>query len=286
MVERQFVEQFELSKRTMNPVVAASRSLLLVTAILLGVPHVGQECDDLKGHDLTVCLTLMVCMSLEENKARNQCLEVTRQILDKHEAQSATGNPAESVEVRPTTEELEPSAEPKRANRVGTLEIVDKPVTVETETGSEMSTSAPQATNIEGTDTQKSLGRRLFSWMRRGERKAREDNNKEAGLTRDGVPKQFAATVVAVAPSGYNDLLVVLSNGFVFIASRAKQSRIDVGHVIVAKKKEGLSGSQSFLFYGRGASVDALRVACEHTNPSRKTRDRCDFAARRFDEQD
>ena len=258
-----------------------ARGCLLLVACLFAVPQSAQECEELEGNDLTVCLTLMVCMALDEAKARNQCLEVARQVLDQHDAQmeQSAQNPAEEVSEQVTTEPVLVEEVPDLVEQT-----VDDPVDVEQQTS--MSSEplegmqSDESTRVEATKPSR-VGR-LFSWMRRGDGGSAEERqaNEEPEVSKDGVPKQFAATVVTVSKAGYNDALVVLSNRYVFIITRARQSRIEPGDVIVARKKEGLSGRQSFLFYGRGASVDARRVDCGHVDPSRQTKRRCEFAAR------
>lgn len=251
-------------------------------ACLIGSSLTAQECDELEGEDLTVCLTLMVCMGLEEVKARNQCLEVARQVLDQHDAQK---EPSEQevtvsddtsdaitdqvfVEETPNVDEEQVQDLPNEAERATSTSVTSQPI--QTDEKSNVDASRPGRVG------------RWFSWMRRGDKTDSEVDVEEIGITKDGVPKQFAATVVAVTKAGYNDALVVLSNRYVFIVSRARQSRIEPGDVIVARKKEGLSGRLSFLFYGRGASVDAHRVDCSHFDPARQTRRRCEFASRQL----
>ncbi|MCY3858640.1 MAG: hypothetical protein OXG25_07005 [Gammaproteobacteria bacterium] len=254
--------------------------LLFLFVCVWSVSLPAQECDELEGDDLTVCLTLMVCMALDEAKARNQCLEVARQVLDQHDAQKEASKQVEQViedEDTVTTARATEETTPVLMEEPVQDQPMDKqllPTTAETSQSVQSATSRTEA-------TRGSRVGRLFSWMRRGDRNnAEEIDQEDAGLTKDGVPKQFAATVVAVSQAGYNDALVVLSNRYVFVVSRARQSRIGPGDVIVARKKEGLSGRLSFLFYGRGASVDAHRVECGHVDPSRQTRRRCEFAAR------
>ncbi len=260
------------------------RVCLLLIACVFGVSAAAQECDELEGDDLTVCLTLMVCMALDEDKARNQCLEVARQVLDQREAQK---EPSDQDE---TTSEVETEAITEQ------VIVEETPVLVEDVSQDQESVARePTATektvketmsSVELEQEQAQRGNRvgrLFSWMRRGSGRNNEEVDEvDIGVTKDGVPKQFAATVVSVSKAGYNDALIVLSNRYVFIVSRARQSRIEPGDVIVARKKEGLSGRLSFLFYGRGASVDAHRVECGHVEPSRQTRRRCSFAARQL----
>ena len=253
---------------------------LFLIACVWNVSLSAQECDELEGDDLTVCLTLMVCMALDEAKARNQCLEVARQVLDQYDAQRDPSRQADQV----VEEAVLSPSEDVVADEMPTLEeetVQDRLAGERVPTAAD--TTSPTLTT-EASSTDVSRGGRIgrwFSWMRRGDRDdAAEVDDEDFGLTKDGVPKQFAATVVAVSTAGYNDALVVLSNGYVFVVSRVRQSRIEPGDVIVARKKEGLSGRLSFLFYGRGASVDAHRVDCDHVDPSRQTRRRCEFAAR------
>lgn len=259
-------------------------SFLLIVCVC-GVTATAQECDELEGDDLTVCLTLMVCMALDEDRARNQCLEVARQVLDQRDAQKETsekgeteaGVEAESIPEQVVVEEIPDQVE----------DTTREPDPIATEPGATKEKEATQELVVfEPEEEEAERGKRVgrwFSWMRRGgSRNAEEADEAEVGVTKDGVPKQFAATVVSVSKAGYNDALVVLSNRYVFIVSRARQSRIEPGDVIVARKKEGLSGRLSFLFYGRGASVDAHRVECGHVEPSRQTQRRCAFAARQL----
>ena len=260
-----------------------ARWVVMSLLCLVGFPHSAQEeCDDLTGDDLTVCLTLMVCMGLEDNKAQNQCLEVARQLLDKRDSQVEAEEPEASTAP-------EPVKEPEIQDEVEAT-IVDEPVVreepqIEEDLSAESEEQSVVVDESAATEKRSFVGR-LISPFRRGDRSKLDQTavNEEPELTVDGVPKQFAATVIAKAKAGYNDELLVLSNGYVFLVSRAKQSRIDVDDVIVAKKKEGLSGRNAFFFYGRGATADATRVLCEHTQPSRKTRERCEYAARHLGE--
>lgn len=257
------------------------RVCLLLIACFCGVPFAAQECDELEGDDLTVCLTLMVCMALDEDKARNQCLEVARQVLDQHEAQrESSGQDASDA-----TDGTVPSTEQAIVEDVP--DVVEEADSEPSSVKQEPSTADASTQEIlpeESQRTQGSRTSRVGRWFSRlrpgGNRSSSEDEEVDVGVTKDGVPKQFAATVVAVSRAGYNDALVILSNRYVFVVNRARQSRIEPGDVIVARKKEGLSGRLSFLFYGRGASVDAHRVECNHVEPSRQTRRRCEFAAR------
>ena len=221
-------------------------------------------------------------MALDEDKARHQCLEVARQVLDQHDSQRGAGDqetttsdelpellPEQQVveEVPSLVEEAVPAdkseAEASNVNTITTTREVT-PVEPEEQLGS-----------------RDNRGGRWFSWIRRGgSTDTSEEDEAVVDVTKDGVPKQFAATVVAISKAGYNDALLVLSNRYVFVVSRARQSRIEPGDVIVARKKEGLSGRRSFLFYGRGASVDAQRVECGHFEPSRQTKRRCKFASK------
>ncbi len=259
------------------------RVCLLVIACVFGVSVAAQECDELEGDDLTVCLTLMVCMALDEDKARNQCLEVARQVLQQREAQK------ETCEEDETEAGIETEAIPEQVIVEETPNLVEDvsqdPASAAREPTTEKAAQETLLT-VEPDQEQAKRGNRvgrLFSWMRRGgDRNDEEEDEVDVGVTKNGVPKQFAATVVSVSKAGYNDALVVLSNRYVFIVSRARQSRIEPGDVIVARKKEGLSGRLSFLFYGRGASVDAHRVECGHVEPSRQTQRRCAFAARQL----
>ena len=266
-----------LLKRTMSVRVVF---LSLIACIWSG-SLTAQECDELEGEDLTVCLTLMVCMALDEERARNQCLEVARQVLDQHDAQKEPSQQEETV----ADDTVESSSDSVLVEE--TPSLVEEPVQdlgSEEERSIDVSTSSQPVQTATSSSSEVSRGNRVgrwFSWMRRsGDKSASEIEEEDVGVTKDGVPKQFAATVVAVTKAGYNDALVVLSNRYVFIVSRARQSRIEPGDVIVARKKEGLSGRLSFLFYGRGASVDAHRVECGHVDPSRQTRRRCEFASR------
>ena len=218
-------------------------------------------------------------MALDEAKARNQCLEVARQVLDQHDAQKDASKRVEQVT---GDEDTVTSAQ---VDEEEALILVEEAVQDRPEEEQLSPTTAPTSQAVETGTSSADVTRgnrvgRWFSWMRRGGRNNAEEIEDDPGLTKDGVPKQFAATVVAVSQAGYNDALVVLSNRYVFVVSRVRQSRIEPGDVIVARKKEGLSGRLSFLFYGRGASVDAHRVECDHVEPSRQTRRRCDFAAR------
>ena len=256
---------------------------MLLTACICGVPFAAQECDELEGDDLTVCLTLMVCMALDEDKARNQCLEVARQVLDQHDAQRESSG----QDVSDASDGTETSSEQAIVKDVP--DLAEEPVSDPSSVAQEPSTEVVPTQEVVPEGSQRAEGSRagrVGRWFSRlipgGNRSSSEDEEVDVGVTKDGVPKQFAATVVAVSKAGYNDALVVLSNGYVFVVSRARQSRIEPGDVIVARKKEGLSGRLSFLFYGRGASVDAHRVECRHVEPSRQTRRRCEFAARRL----
>lgn len=267
-------------RRSLRRTIQNRTGLLFLLAIGWSLPLSAQECDELEGDDLTVCLTLMVCMALDEAKARNQCLEVARQVLDQHDAQRDASRQTEQI-----SEEVD-ATPPDQLVTNEIPNLVEETVQ-DRQYGEERSTATEpisQSIQTEATTTDESSGGRAsrwFSWMRRGNRGSTlEIDEDDPGLTKDGVPKQFAATVVAVAQAGYNDALVVLSNRYVFVVNRARQSRIEPGDVIVARKKEGLSGRLSFLFYGRGASVDAHRVVCDHIEPSRQTKRRCDFATR------
>ena len=258
-------------------------ALLSVIVCVWSVSLAAQECDELEGEDLTVCLTLMVCMALDEEKARNQCLEVARQVLEQHDAQKESSTQEETV----SDVDVEASSEQVVVEE--TPSLVEEPIQ-DLASEEERSTATPVISQpvkpSESSDAEASRGSRAgrwFSWMRRGGGKSdTELEAEDVGVTKDGVPKQFAATVVTVTKAGYNDALVVLSNRYVFIVNRARQSRIEPGDVIVARKKEGLSGRLSFLFYGRGASVDAHRVDCGHVDASRQTRRRCEFASRQL----
>lgn len=266
-----------------------SRIWWLAAVVLFSALHASaaQECDALEGEDLTVCLTLMVCMGLEENKARNQCLEVARQVLDDHDAQKSQVR-AETAEESPHANVLEAVREETQDDR--SAEVVESPAlaTPVTETAVKQSVDressvAPMTAEEHSADATPPTRRsRWFSWIRRGENRNPKEVDDEAGFTIDGVPKQFAATVVSVSKAGYNDAMLVLSNGYLFIVKRVRQSGIEPGDVIVARKKEGLSRRDAFLFYGRGASVDASRIACDHVDPSRTTRKRCEYAARQL----
>ncbi|MCE2407397.1 MAG: hypothetical protein J4G19_07830 [Pseudomonadales bacterium] len=177
-----------------------------------------------------MCLTLMVCMALDEAKARNQCLEVARQVLDQHDAQmeQSAPNPAEEVSEQVTTEPVLVEEIPDLVEQT-----VDDPVDVEQQTSMSSEplegVQSDGSTRVEATKTSR-VGR-LFSWMRRGDGGSAEERqaNEEPEVSKDGVPKQFAATVVTVSKAGYNDALVVLSNRYVFIVTRARQSRIEPG---------------------------------------------------------
>lgn len=276
---------FDMILKLLNRTIRIRVGLLFLSACAWNAPLPAQECDELEGDDLTVCLTLMVCMALDEAKARNQCLEVARQVLDQHDAQRDPSRQAEQ-----DTEAAFPEL-PENAVVEESPNLVDETdqVLPSGEQLSEVTVPTSQAVETETSSAEVTRGSRVgrwFSWMRRSDRGiAEEIDEEEFGLTKDGVPKQFATTVVAVAKAGYNDALVVLSNRYVFVVSRARQSRIEPGDVIIARKKEGLSGRLSFLFYGRGASVDAHRVECDHVEPSRQTRRRCEFAARHLGEE-
>lgn len=234
-----------------------------------------QDCGDLEGEALTACLTVLVCLEIEENKARNQCLEVVRQILEDKPL------PVESVDQE--IEETEPKAQPTAIEE----SVVDFPAEQASETTEEL-VPQPEKLVEPGTVEEqiqaepKQTKRRWMSWLRlgRGDSEEKVEANPKPALTIDGVPKEFAAKVVSITKSGYNDALLVLDNRYVFIVNRVTQSRIEEGDVIVAQKKEGLSGRHSFLFYGRGASVDAQRIDCQHVDPSRQTRRRCEFATK------
>ena len=267
----------------LNRTMPIRAGLLFMIACVWSASIAAQECDELEGEDLTVCLTLMVCMALDEDRARNQCLEVARQVLDQHDAQKEPSKQEETV----TDEMAESSSEKDVVEEMPSL--VEEPVQdlVSEEERVSATSGISQSVQPNGSpDTTASRGSRAgrwFSWIRRGGGKSdTELEEEDIGVTKDGVPKQFAATVVTVTKAGYNDALVVLSNRYVFIVSRARESRIEPGDVIVARKKEGLSGRLSFLFYGRGASVDAHRVDCGHVDASRQTRRRCEFASRQL----
>ncbi len=250
----------------------------------LGLPIFAQECEELEGEDLTVCLTLMVCMALEKDKARNQCLEVARQVLDKHDAQRAAKK-----------QESEPKDPPAGMHETAQDAVEDKVEASSTQTpATEPHEERPGASAYDEEKIKETVvseakpeseKRRWFSWIRRSKRNDGEESanaKSDPEFTSDGVPKQFAATVVDVTKTSYNDALVVLSNRYVFVINRALQSRIEPGDVIVARKKEGLSGRRSFLFYGRGASVDAHRIDCSHVDPSKQTRARCAYATQQL----
>ena len=276
---------FDMILKLLNRTIRIRVGLLFLFACAWNAPLPAQECDELEGDDLTVCLTLMVCMALDEAKARNQCLEVARQVLDQHDAQRDPNRQTEQ-----DAEAASPTA-PEDAVVDDSPSLVDETFQDRSsgEQPSDATVPASPAVETEASGAEVSRGGRVgrwFSWMRRGDRgNAEEIEEEEFGLTKDGVPKQFATTVVAVSKAGYNDALVVLSNRYVFVVSRARQSRIEPGDVIIARKKEGLSGRLSFLFYGRGASVDAHRVECGHVEPSRQTKRRCEFAARHLGEE-
>ena len=267
---------------------ALRKFTLVATSVALCTPLAAQECDALEGEDLTVCLTLMVCMSLEDDRARNQCLEVARQVLDDHDAQrespsqesdaassdavgqpdSSVGNDSDSSTQNTANEEAQNPASQRETATADPQELSDSDRAQLIYTG-ELSTELNRRN-------------RWFSWLRRDAAKESNVDGDDLGFTVDGVPKQFAATVVSVNNAGYNDAMLVLSNRYVFIVKRVRQSRIEPGDVIIARKREGLSGRHAFLFYGRGASVDAKRVVCDHVDPSRKTRQRCEYAERQL----
>ena len=253
---------------------------LAFVALTWTIPVFAQECSELEGDDLTVCLTLMVCMALEEDKARNQCLEVARQVLDQHDAQKESTETEEPAQEELTQQETEPSIveeSPPLVEESFEAQTVEEEVT---EPPVEVTQSVESSSNEQTEESRPRGLRRAFGWLRRGGDKRDEPEEAIEEFTVDGVPTQFAATVVAVTNSGYNDALLVLSNRYVFMVTRVRQSRIEPGDVIVGRKKEGLSGRYTYLFYGRGASVDARRVDCSHVDPSRQTKERCEYAAR------
>lgn len=237
-----------------------------------------ENCDDLEDEALTACLMVLVCAEIEESRAKNQCLEVVRQILDDKEEPS-------EVMVDPTAEEAEDTdSEPQERVTEEISEEVTSPVEaleeepVLVQEVEEPVVAVPVTNALPSTD--KETNRRWLSWLRLGRDNAEKEVEPTPVMTIDGVPKEFAATVVSVTKSGYNDALVILDNQYVFLVKRATQSRIEKGNVIVAQKKEGLSGRLAFLFYGRGASVDAQRIDCQHVHPSRQTKKRCEFATK------
>lgn len=323
----------------MRPEQIASRVVLTVLAVgalcVSKVAVAAEECESLEGSAQTVCLTLMVCMSLNEDKARDQCLLVARQLLSKNvrggideaiisqveeaakqrpripglpeqEASEETDDVAQSVEtselmqteskaspqsVTPDTVIPSPNLEDEVSSDSPVEEqpsLIAIPVTKTATTQPPSSGDGQEMTvqdilNEGSRDSSKRRG--LFGWLRpksvNDEIEISERVN--AGLTLDGIPKRFAATVVDVAKVDYNDSLVVLSNGYVFTIKRARESRISDNDVVVVEKKEGLSGRKAFRFYGQGGSVDASRVLCEHVDPSVQTRRRCAYAERKLE---
>ena len=277
----------------------------LVTILsIAGFGIFAQECDGLEGSAQTVCLTLMVCMSLDEEQAREQCLLVARQLLDKRvTGESESESEPEATEPSVSADSSIPGL-PQDPPMENVAEIEPEPVAVPeppqvveptlvpTKPESQQSVSVPRDSDemtvqdiLDG-GVDKPKRRRFFGWLRGGgsDESKEPEPEPEIGYTIDGVPKQFASTVLDVNEVGYNESLIVLDNGYVFTIQRARQSNIKEGHVVVVQKKEGMSGRKSFRFYGQGASVDASRVLCEHVDPSRTTKRRCAYARRVLDE--
>ena len=72
--------------RLLDRVMQVLRCLSILTAAATSQFVLASECDDLSGDDRTVCLTLVVCTSLQDEKARNQCLTIARQLLGEGES--------------------------------------------------------------------------------------------------------------------------------------------------------------------------------------------------------
>ena len=272
-------ERFSLNLKMKTMVETISKSRVfgaLIACSLLSITTVAQECDELEGDSQTVCLTLMVCMSLDEEKAREQCLQVARQLLDKRDSEAAK---AEVEEPEVVQEASSPSVVQEPV-----VEDEDPEPQIEVEATSKAQATAEDSNltlleKLKEADAESSRKRRWFGWLpgRRSQSKSEKETVEEY-VTVDGLPNRFAATVLSTTQVGYNDALVVLSNGYVFTVTRARQARIQDDDVVIVVKKEGLSGRKAFMIYGRGASTDATRVLCEHVNPSRQTRRRCDYA--------
>lgn len=263
--------------------------LLVFVGLMMSWTVQADECQDLEGEALTVCLTLVVCTSIDDKRARNQCLEVARQIMDKRE-QEKSGETEEVVEESlvdesktedsassPVDEQaIEEVHEPKE---VPTL--VDTPISTQTP---ETDTGSASVTDESETDEENSERRFLFFFKRDIERKRELGiSDKVFSAVYEIDPEQFSSTVVGVKYSDRNQAVVVLDNGVVFEVKRARQSRIKVDDVIVATKRRGFGSKRSYTLYGRAASVDALRVRCEHLDPVKTTVQRCAYASSLFE---
>ena len=253
------------------------RWLYLTPMLTLGwwltVAVQGQDaevCEGLEGERLTIC---QVCTSIRDQRAKEQCLEVAEQLLDRPDD-------AEANEVGTDTA-------PDEALIDESVLDDTQPQDVRETSEQEVSVDRTEPTRVTGesaTKAEEEKERRRFLFFGRRDREVeRPANSAISDKVYNAIveinPDRFSSVVVGVRKSDYNRAVIALKNGIVFEVKRARQSRLEEGDVVIADKHKGFGSKNTYLLYGKGAGVEAIRVRCEHIDPSKITRDRCEFAS-------
>ena len=247
--------------------------LLLLSSTILADSN---ECEDLQGEDLTIC---QVCISIDDRRGRRQCLEVAGQLRDKQtDSEDVTESSDETevfTEVVSESEDITTKSAPDTVESEPTLVV--EPIHIESESKD----------LVEGGETpEEAEKKRRFLFFFERDIKNRQDrgiSEKVFNAVYEIDPDSFSSTVVGIRFADYNEAVIALKNGVVLLAKRARQSRIEEGDVIVAKRRRGFGSKRNYILYGKGAGVDAIRVTCEHIDPTRLTVQRCAFASQKLE---
>ena len=227
-----------------------------------GVQAANLNCDELEGDPRTYCLTMIVCHSLDNLKARDQCIEAAANIV-----QSAAARKPPDVVVE---------KEPVQQEKLGAPEVPVKQTT--TEQPPQTLVTELESSSVEESESQtpsRTASQRVF------EQPAPDLSS--SFLTSENAfsrvdPDQFSAAIVYFREIDYDNALVVLENGLVFEAVGVERSRFDMGDTIVAKRSQRAARQHYILTGGEEGSISGYRVRCETQNPSKKTRVRCALA--------